>query len=451
MIKILPHSEEAEKTTLGSLLVDSATLYDAIPVLDEEDFYYPPHKTIFNAIKSLYSKNKPIDILTVSEFLRENNLLDRAGGVSYITELAEKVPTTANFDVYLEIVKEKSIRRSLVKIANQLIAKAGDNSLEIKDIINFIESNILNITDLRHKDSFKILKDLLWGIIEDIEKRLKDNNPFTGIQTGYQHLDDLTSGFQKGQLIVIAARPSIGKTTFALNLAANMSFKYDYNVAFFSLEMPAESLGYKIISRETRIPFDDIRKGHISLPKLSEMINQISNIVLKNLVFEDSNSLTVFDIQQKARRLKLKHNLDAIFIDYLQIIAPPKGVRPENRNVIVSEISKGLKNIARELKIPVIVLSQLSRFVERREDKRPMLSDLRESGAIEQDADIVAFLYSQQNKKDKESIQPDINDNKNIVELIIGKFRNGRRGRIFYKFHKEISLFEEISISDEVW
>lgn len=441
MNKLPPFSEDAEKTSLGCLLQDADSLLEAINILNEEDFYFPPHKLIFTAIKNVYQLNKPVDILTVTQYLKENNLLEKIGGINYINEIVDSVPTTENFEIYLEIVKEKSLRRNLIKFANEIISYSIDNSLQFKDIIELIESKLLKITDVNSKENYQILKNLLIDIIDDITDRIKNDIKYIGLQTGYKNLDDLTSGFEKGDLIIIAARPSMGKTTFALNLAANMAFKFNYKVAFFSIEMPAASLGYKIISMQTKIRFDDIRKGNISYPKLSDLINEISNFYEKTLIFDDSSNLTLFDIQQRSRRIKMKYGLDVIFIDYLQLISPPKSIRPDNRNIIIGEISKGLKSLAKELQVPIIALSQLSRNVEKREDKRPMLSDLRESGSIEQDADIVAFLYREAYYKKQES-------GNNYTEFLIKKNRLGSTGVSYFNFLPDFSLFEEISFPE---
>jgi len=449
MMKVPPYSEEAEKAILGILLTDSENIYDSIAYLDEEDYYLPHHKIIFQSIKQLFLQNKAIDILTVSQYLRENNNLEKIQGLTYLTHLTESVPTTANFSPYFEIIKEKSLRRNLIKIANSIISDSYNNSIDIKTIIDMVESEILKITEFDYKDKFVILKDLLLNIIEDIEHRMKNSIQYTGLQTGFNHLDDLTSGFQRGNLIVLAARPSMGKTTFAINLAANMAFQHDYNIGFFSLEMPAKDLGYKIISQVTKIAFENIKRGNLQYSQMNDLIEKISSIYVKNLIFDDNSNVSVFDIKQKARRLKVKSKLDALFIDYLQIISPPKNTRSENRNVIISEISKGLKILAKELDIPIVVLSQLSRSVEKREDKRPLLSDLRESGAIEQDADIVAFLHREDyyTKNRKEDANDSRHGSKSLTELLIQKHRNGSTGKLLYRFYPEYSLFEELEQS----
>lgn len=444
MLKVPPNSEDAERAVLGILLTDSEKIYDLIYYLDEDDFYLPHHKIIIKVIKDLAYKNKAIDILTVSQELKENNLLEKALGIDYLTYLTEIVPTTSNFSTYFEILKDKTFRRNIISLANEIIADAYDSSNDIKVLIDKIESEILKLTEIDYKDKFILLKELLLNIIDDIESRIKSNIRYTGLQTGFKLLDEMTAGFEKGKLIVIAARPSMGKTTFALNLAANMALFYDYNVGFFSLEMPSKDLGYKIISQVTRIPYENIKRGNLQYSQMHDLIEKISSIYTKNLIFDDTSNVTPFDIKQKARRLKVKKNIDIIFIDYLQIISPPKGVHLDNRNVIIGEISKSLKILAKELDIPIVVLSQLSRQVERREDKRPLLSDLRESGAIEQDADIVAFLHREDYYKKKEKDKEEAVKGKNITELIIEKHRNGRKGKIIFEFFPEYSLFKEI-------
>ncbi len=445
-----PYSLESEKAALGCFLLDHDTVNEGLHSINADDFYYPAHRFIYTAIVELEKKSQPIDILTLSELLKEHNHLEKVGGASYISSLIDSVPTTVNFKTYISKIKEKALRRGLIKLANEIVGKAGDGSVTIEEIINKVESDILNITQFTYKENFKLLKDLVTDMIEDIENRIKNDIKYTGFETGYNNLDNITTGFQPGDLIILAARPSMGKTTFALNLAANMSFDFDYNIAFFSLEMPASALVYKLVSKATKITYQDLQKGNIPYSKMQELIDKVSQIYEKNLIFEDSSTISIFDIKQKARRIKVKYGLDAIFIDYLQLIAPPKGIRAENRNVIISEISKGLKEIAKELNIPVIALSQLSRSVEKRDDKRPLLSDLRESGSIEQDADLVSFLYRDDYYQRKKNGEEDDSAPLGETELLIRKHRNGSLGKTFYQFTPQYSLFTEINKQGEL-
>lgn len=444
--KIPPQSLEAEKATLGCLLLNSELL-ETSSLIYEEDFTIPAHRFIFKAIKTLLNKNQPIDILTVVEQLKSEDQLEKAGGVSYISSLPDLVPTTANYPSYVSIVREFSLRRKLIEVANNIIAKSYDSGIEIKEIIDKVEQEILKVTAYDYKENFLILKDIIFDILNDLEMRKKTDTIYSGIPTGYHYLDEITSGFDKGDLIIIAARPSMGKTTFALNLALNMAMDYNKIVGFFSLEMPAKMLGYKIISRIAQIPMNDIRRGNIPIANIQKLVDAVSLIFEKKIIFDETSSATIFDIKQSARRMKSKYGLDIIFVDYLQMISAPPYIKSDKREQVVAEISKGLKQIARELEIPVVACAQLSRNPEKRENKRPQLSDLRESGAIEQDADFVGFLYKEDYYKTKNESKDD--SQKGITEFIIGKQRLGRRGDII-KFHfiEEYSMFKELENQD---
>ena len=440
--KIPPQSLEAEKVTLGCLLLNTELL-ETTSALVEEDFSIPAHKFIYRSIQNLIRKNQPVDILTVVEQLKAEDQLEKVGGAAYISQLPELVPTTANYPTYVSLVRECSLRRKLIEVANNIIGQAYDNNIEIKDIIDKVEQEILKVTAYDYKEHFLILKDLIFDILNDIESRKKTDTIYSGIPTGYHYLDEITSGFDRGDLVVIAARPSMGKTTFVLNLALNMAIENNKTIGFFSLEMPAKMLGYKIISRIAQLPVNDIRKGNIPIANIQKLVDAVSLIFEKKIIFDEADSVTLFDIKQSARRLKSKYGLDIIFIDYLQLVSPPPGVRADNRVQIVSEISKGLKQLARELSIPVVACAQLSRAPEKRANKRPQLSDLRESGSIEQDADFVGFLYREDYYKTKDE-NKDYQE-RGITEFIIGKQRLGRRGDIIkYQFIEEYSLFKEL-------
>ncbi|HOV46730.1 MAG: replicative DNA helicase [Spirochaetes bacterium] len=442
--KLPPQSIEAEKATLGCLLLKS-DLIETSSMIFEDDFILPSHRIIFRSIQSVIRKNLPVDILTVSQQLMSENLLENVGGASYISSLPDNIPTTNNYSSYVEIVKECALRRKLIEVANNIIAESYDRNIELEEIIDKVEQEILQVTAFDYKEKFHFLKDIILDILNDMETRKKSETAYTGIPSGYPTLDKITSGFEKGDLIIIAARPSVGKTTFALNLALNMAMNFDKIVGFFSLEMSAKMLGYKIISRTAKISVNQIRKGDIVFADIQKLVDAVSLIFEKKIIFDEASSLTLFDIKQRARRLKSKYGLDAIFVDYLQLISPPLNSKIENRVQIVSDISKGLKQLAKELEIPVIACAQLSRAPEKREDKRPQLSDLRESGSIEQDADFVGFLYREDYYKSKKNENVD-QESKNVTEFIIGKQRLGRRGDIIkFKFYEDYSYFEEMA------
>ncbi len=444
--RVPPQSLEAEKATLGCLLLNTELL-ETSSMLYEEDFSIPAHRFIFRAIQNLLRKNQTIDILTVVEQLKAEEQLEKVGGAAYVSQLPELVPTTANYASYVALVKEYSLRRKLIEVANDIIGQSYDSNIAINDIIDKVEQEILKVTAYDYKEHFLILKDIIFDILNDLEMRKKTDSIYSGIPTGYHYLDELTSGFDKGDLIIIAARPSMGKTTFALNLALNMAMDYNKTVGFFSLEMSAKMLGYKIISRIAQIPVNDIKRGNIPIANIQKLVDAVSLIFEKKIIFDEAESVTIFDIKQSARRLKSKYGLDIIFIDYLQMISPPANTRSDFREQVVADISKGLKQLARELGIPVVACAQLSRNPEKRENKRPQLSDLRESGSIEQDADFVGFLYKEDYYKTKDETKD--SQQKGITEFIIGKQRLGRRGDII-KFHfiEEFSLFKELENQD---
>ncbi|MDF2668733.1 MAG: dnaC [Paenibacillus sp.] len=434
--RIPPQNLEAEQAVLGAILLDSEALVTALERVSDEDFYRTAHQHIFAAMQELGQQDEPVDLITLTAKLQDKQQLEDIGGVSYLTSLANAVPTAANVDYYAQIVEEKSMLRRLIRTATQIVSNGYAGGEEVSDLLNEAERKILEISNRRAGNGFVSIRDVLMEVFERVEFLYNHKGGATGIPSGFTDLDRMTSGFQRSDLIIVAARPSVGKTAFALNIAQNVGVRAKETVAIFSLEMGAAQLVQRMICAEANVDATRMRTGFLEGDDWEKLTMAIGTLSEANIYIDDSPSVTVADIRAKCRRLKKEKGLGMILIDYLQLIAG-RGKGGENRQQEVSEISRTLKAIARELNVPVIALSQLSRGVEQRQDKRPMMSDLRESGSIEQDADIVAFLY-RDDYYDKES------EKKNIIEIIIAKQRNGPVGTVELVFLKNFNKFVSI-------
>ncbi|HBE06943.1 MAG TPA: replicative DNA helicase [Firmicutes bacterium] len=433
--RIPPQNIDAEKSTLGSMLLEKEAIFTATEILKPDDFYREAHRQIFQAVSALSGRGEPVDLVTVAEELRQRNLLEQVGGASYLASLANCVPTAANVEHYAKIVEEKSVLRALISASTRVAQMGYDANLEVETILDEAERAIFAITQKRNIQGFVSLRSILIEAFERIEKLYTEKGGITGIPTGYADLDRLTSGWQPSDLIIIAARPSMGKTTFTLNLAQQAAVDMKIPVIYFSLEMSKEQLAQKLLCAEAGVDSQRLRTGQLvesDWPKLSYALGRLSEA---NMFIDDTPGISAMEIRAKARRIKAEHNLGLIVIDYLQLMQ--SRTRSENRQQEVADISRSLKALARELAVPVIACSQLSRAVEQRAQKVPSLADLRESGSLEQDADIVAFLYRD------DYYNPDT-DKKNITELIIAKHRNGPTGSIELYFQKEYSKFESL-------
>jgi replicative DNA helicase len=430
-----PQNIEAEQAVLGSIFLDREALFRAMESLKAEDFYRTSHQHIFEVMMELNDNDQPVDLVTVTSELHDRKWLDEVGGVSYLSDLANSVPTAANIDYYTQMVEEKSILRRLIKTATQIVSSGYAGQDELQEILNQAERNILDISGGRTNDGFIPIKDVLVETYERIETLHNSSSEMTGIPSGYRDLDKMTSGFQRSDLIILAARPSVGKTAFALNVAQNVAARAGETVAIFSLEMSAPQLVQRMLCAEGNIDANRMRTGTFQEPDWEKLTMAIATLSKAGIYIDDTPGITVSQIRSKCRRLKAESGLGIILIDYLQLI---QGSGKENRQQEISAISRTLKGIARELDCTVIALSQLSRAVEQRQDKRPMLSDLRESGSIEQDADIVAFLY-RDDYYDHES------ENKNVIEILIAKQRNGPVGKVELAFLKEYNKFVNLS------
>jgi replicative DNA helicase len=431
--RIPPQNIEAEQAVLGAIFLEPSSLTLASEILMPEDFYRASHQKIFNVMLKLADKGEPVDLVTVTAELADAKLLEEVGGVSYLSDLANSVPTAANIEYYARIVEEKSLLRRLIRTATNIAQDGYTREDEIDVLLNEAERSILDVSQRKRTGMFQNIKDILVQTYDNIEMLHNRKGEITGIPTGFTELDRMTAGFQRSDLIIVAARPSVGKTAFALNIAQNVATKTDENVAIFSLEMSAQQLVMRMLCAEGNINAQNLRTGSLTPEDWGKLTMAMGSLSNAGIYIDDTPGIRVSEIRAKCRRLKQEKGLGMVLIDYLQLIQG-SGRNRENRQQEVSEISRSLKALARELDVPVIALSQLSRSVEQRQDKRPMMSDIRESGSIEQDADIVAFLY-RDDYYDKET------ENKNIIEIIIAKQRNGPVGTVQLAFNKEYNKF----------
>jgi replicative DNA helicase len=431
--RIPPQNIEAEQAVLGAIFLDSSALTLASEILIPEDFYRASHQKIFNAMLKVADKGEPVDLVTVTAELADAKMLEEIGGVSYLSELADSVPTAANVEYYARIVEEKSILRRLIRTATSIAQEGYTREDEVDALLNEAEKKIMEVSQRKNAGAFQNIKDILVQTYDNIEMLHNRKGEITGIPTGFIELDRMTAGFQRSDLIIVAARPSVGKTAFALNIAQNVATKTNENVAIFSLEMSAQQLVMRMLCAEGNINAQNLRTGKLTPEDWGKLTMAMGSLSNAGIYIDDTPGIRISEIRAKCRRLKQESGLGMVLIDYLQLIQG-SGRNRENRQQEVSEISRSLKALARELEVPVIALSQLSRSVEQRQDKRPMMSDIRESGSIEQDADIVAFLY-RDDYYDKES------ENKNIIEIIIAKQRNGPVGTVQLAFIKEYNKF----------
>lgn len=434
--RVPPQNLEAEQAVLGAILLEAEALITAMEHLRAEDFYSVAHQRIYDAVVGLNEDNKPLDLVTLMSRLQDQGELEEIGGVSYLAKLSGAVPTAANVEYYAQIVAEKAMLRRLIRTATQIVSNGYAEGEDVGALLNDAEQRILELSNRRAAHGFISIRDVLMEVFEKVEHLYNHKGGVTGIPSGFPDLDKMTSGFQRSDLIIVAARPSVGKTAFALNIAQNVAVRAGETVAIFSLEMSAAQLVQRMICAESNVDAGRMRTGFLEGDDWEKLSMAIGSLSEAQVYIDDTPGITVADIRAKCRRLKKEKGLGMILIDYLQLIQG-RGKAGENRQQEVSEISRTLKQIARELEVPVIALSQLSRGVEQRQDKRPMMSDLRESGSIEQDADIVSFLY-RDDYYDKET------EKKNIIEIIIAKQRNGPVGTVELVFLKQFNKFVSI-------
>ncbi|MEA4882804.1 MAG: replicative DNA helicase [Clostridia bacterium] len=434
-----PQNLEAEQSTLGSMLLDKEAIARAVEILVAEDFYREVHRTIFDTLVTLFNRGEPADLVTVTEALRQRNSLDQVGGASYISTLANTVPTAANCEYYAKIVKNKAILRALVAAGTEIAGMGYDSAAEVGVALDRAEQLIFRISQRGETGSIADMKTVLMTTFDRIERLYTSKGAITGLSTGFTEMDNMLSGLQPSELIVIAARPSMGKTAFALNIAENVGLAQKKPVLIFSLEMSREQLAQRMLCSQSSVDGQKLRRGNLSdadWPRLSRALGRLSEAPI---YIDDSPSITALEIRTRARRLKAEHGLALVVIDYLQLVQGRD--RVENRQQEIAEITRSLKALARELDVPVLSLAQLSRAVEATADKRPLLSHLKESGEIEQSADVVAFIYRE------EYYKPDT-ERKNIAEIMVAKQRNGPTGSFDLVWQKEFTRFRNVERYD---
>ncbi len=422
MERIPPHNAEAEKSVLGAILLNKEAMYEVGEILSGADFYYEKHKEIFEAVETLQRKNEPADVLTVSDELKKRGSLDMVGGRGYVASLANEVPTTTNAAAYAKIVFEAAELRKVLKIASELTDQGYEKDANAEAVLEYAEAEIFQISQKKGGGTTANLNEVLKRNLEMIDERARNKGGLTGIPSGLTDLDQVTTGFQPADLIILAARPSMGKTAFALNLAQRASAK-GHKIMIFSLEMAKEQLGMRLLAMESRIDSQKLKLGEIENSQWEKLYLAIDNLTKGEIVIDDTAGITLGGMKNKCRKQKIESGLDMIVVDYLQLMEGDKSGNT-SREQVVSALSRGLKQLAREMKCPIIALSQLSRAAESRTDHRPMLSDLRESGAIEQDADQVLFLYRDEVYNKEESEKP------GVCEVIVAKNRNGPIGTV---------------------
>jgi replicative DNA helicase len=438
-LKVPPHSIEAEQSVLGGLMIDNGAWDTIADIITETDYYRQDHRLIFRALSHLANNSEPLDIVTVSEWLEQYNDLDKVGGLAYLSTLAQNTPSAANIKAYAAIVRERSVLRQLIRVSGEI----GDNAFNPEgrsssEVLDIAEQKVFQISEsnARGRQGFQSITNLLPRVVERIDQLHEQGGEITGLGTGFRDLDRMTSGLQPADLIIVAGRPSMGKTSFAMNIAENIAMEKHKAVAIFSMEMPAEQLVLRILSSLGRVDQSKVRSGRLDdddWPRLTSTMNILNEAPL---FIDDTPALTPTELRSRARRLKREHDLGVIVIDYLQLMQVIGS--KENRTNEISEISRSLKALAKELNVPVIALSQLNRSLEQRPNKRPVMSDLRESGAIEQDADLITFIY-------RDEVYNEESPDKGTAEIIIGKQRNGPIGTVRLTFIGQYTRFENFA------
>ena len=435
-IRIPPQNVEAEKSVLGSMLIDQEAIGTAVEILDETWFYEETHRKIFRAIAGLYNERKNVDLITLSDKLKSDGLLEEIGGVSYLSIIIDLVPSAANVEHYAHIVRQKGILRRLIKNATSIIGESYESDGNVEEVVDNAERLIFEVADLKQRQKAVHIKDLIKKSIETLDQLYQRKQHVTGIPTGFERFDQMTSGLQNSDLIIIAGRPSMGKSALAISIAEHVGIEQKESVGIFSLEMSKEQLVQRLLCSQARVDAHKVRSGFLSpsdWPKLTAAAGKLSE---SRIFIDDAPAISALELRAKARRLKANSDVQMIVLDYLQLMRST--THSDNRQQEISEISRSLKALARELSIPVIALSQLSRAVESRQDRRPQLSDLRESGAIEQDADVVVLLM-------REEYYNPTEENKGVADVIIAKQRNGPVGTVKLAFIKEYMRFENLA------
>ncbi|MCT4612678.1 MAG: replicative DNA helicase [Clostridia bacterium] len=434
--KVPPHSIEAEQSVIGSMMIDPDAILVAVETLNEEDFYKPSHRELFKAMKELYMKNEPVDLVTIKNKIEEKGVLNEIGGINYLSEMIDIVPTSARIKTYVAIVEEKSVLRKLIRAGRDISAASYEGEEGVDSILDMAEKSIFNIMENKSSEDFAEMRDVLMEAFEQIENIYTNDQDVTGVSTGFSELDHRTSGMQPSDLVLVAARPSMGKTALAINMAQYASTRKNVPVAIFSLEMSKTQLINRMLCTEAMVDAQKVRTGNLSQDDWVKITRAMGPLSEAPVYIDDTPGISIMEMRAKCRRLKMEKGLGMIVIDYLQLMSGSG--KTESRQQEISDISRNLKALARELSVPVIALSQLSRACESRADRRPMLSDLRESGAIEQDADVVMFLYRD------EYYNPDTTEFKNQAEVIIAKQRNGPTGTVHLAWLGQYTKFANL-------
>ncbi|HUJ89156.1 MAG TPA: replicative DNA helicase [Syntrophorhabdales bacterium] len=437
--RIPPQNLEAEQSLLAGVLIDPESMNKVVDVVASEDFYRDDHTRIFELMLDLYEKNEPIDMITVSSAAKDKGILEKIGGVTYLNTLVDLMPTSANIAQYAKMVREKALLRSLMKVSTEIIEKGYEVETNIDGYVDDAEKMIFQISERKFKPSFFAVKDLVMENVRTIERLSQKKQAVTGLPTGFLELDKLTSGLQRSDLIIVAGRPSMGKTAFCLNIAQHAALSDGGNapVGIFSMEMSKEQIVMRLLSSESEVEFSKLRTGTLSHAEWPKLAEAAGTLYKAPIFIDDSPALGVLDLRARARRLKKEHDLGLLVIDYLQLMRGRSNTGGDRREQEISEISRFLKALAKELNIPVVAISQLNRMVEQRDNKRPRLSDLRESGAIEQDADVIMFIY-------RDEVYNKESNFKGIAEIIIGKQRNGPTGEVQVTFLDKYTAFRNL-------
>ena len=440
--RVPPQNVEAEQSVLGTILLSDHSLSTVVEVLTADDFYRDNHKLIFEVMLQLFEKNEPQDIITISNLLKDQNQLEDAGGISYLATLTSIVPVTANLLYYAKIIRQKAVLRNLITVNTEIASRCYEEQGEIDTLVDEAEQAIFEIARSKSSQSFTPMRQIIPGAFESVEQLAERKELITGVPTGFTELDKMTAGLQPSDLIILAGRPSMGKTAFAMNIAQHAAISDNIGVAVFSLEMSKEQLAMRLLCSVGHVDSQRVRTGRLQDEDWPKLTRAVGYLEQSPMFIDDTPAISVLEMRAKVRRLSSQHKLGLIVVDYLQLMRGRNAT--ENRTQEISEISRSLKAMAKELNVPVIALSQLNRSLESRTDKRPMMSDLRESGAIEQDADVICFIY-----RDEVYNKAEDNPLKGISEIIIGKQRNGPTGTVKLTFVKEFTMFENLSAFDE--
>ena len=439
--RVPPHSLEAEESVLGAILLDANALPKAMEILSEEHFYQPANQKIYRAILHLFNQNVTSDLVTVTDWLKQNKMLDDVGGPEYVSNLVANVLTTANVEHHARVVLDKAIKRSVIGVSMEMLKNSFEDSQTAAELVDYAQNSVFQIREKGLRKEPISIRGYITKIIETAES-MRGARMITGVETGYYELDEITSGFQKGDFVVVAGRPSMGKTAFVLNVASYTAIKNNSPIGIFSLEMSGEALVQRLLCSEAKVSLRNLRRGMLRNEDWVNLATAAGNLDKAPIFIDDSAQLSIYELKAKARRLKADYNIEMLIVDYLQLLEGPKIARTVSRQQEISEISRSLKALAKELDCPLVVVSQLSRMPEHREHKRPILADLRESGAIEQDADVVIFIY-------RDEVYDPQTDKKGIAEINVAKQRNGPTGVIELGFFNEYTQFANMTLREE--